>query len=363
MTMGSEPFVVAPLEARYHKGANAESAAGGHLVVQAFTVTGNDFSTGDGISPTIRAGSDRQNTTPMVVVPVQDGRGMEKAQNGFGVGEPGDPMYTPDTAGAQAVAYEVVLPCNIDGAQIAPTLRGFGHGWQGQHNTTNAVAQCINGDTAGTLDANYGKGPGERSGVEREVVVQSATWGYDEYNDSITEELHHSLRAGTRQSNGVVQLFEPMSLREENWAERDIKNALRAEASKSSHAVVDRPEPFALLNFQGSKSNTVVNDGSVSFTLNAMHGHDMHVVGYEHTTTETIMEPATNLVVRRLTPLECELLMGWEPNWTAEGVEEDGTVVKMADTHRYRMCGNGVVSNVGEWIGIRYLAAKQAATE
>ena len=72
------------------------------------------------------------------------------------------------------------------------------------------------------------------------------------------------------------------------------------------------------------------------------------------------MDTPTNLVVRRLTPLECELLMGWEPGWTEEGVEEDGTIVKMADTHRYRMCGNGVVANVGEWLAARYVAAKTA---
>lgn len=331
--------------------------------IQAFTVTGNDFSTGDGVSPTIRAGADRQNTTPMVVVPVQDGRGMEKSQNGLGVGEPGDPMYTLDTTGAQAVAYEVTLPCNIDGAQVAPTLRGFGHGWQGQHNTTNAVAQSMNPDVAGTLDANYGKGTGERNGVERDVVVQSV-WEYDGYNQKLDDSgVHRTLRIGRDSSDFVAYaeptLFEPMSLREENWTGREVKNALRAEASKSSHAVVDRPEPFAMLNFQGSKSQNVVNDGDVSFTLNAMHGHDVHVVGYERQTpTEETMDTPTNLVVRRLTPLECELLMGWEPGWTEEGVEEDGTVVKMADTHRYRMCGNGVVANVGEWLAVRYVAAK-----
>jgi hypothetical protein len=385
----------------------------GNDPVQAFTVTGNDFSTGDGISPTIRAGADRQNTTPMVVVPVQDGRGMEKSQNGLGVGEPGDPMYTLDTTGAQSVAYEVTLPCNIDGAQVAPTLRGFGHGWQGQHNTTNAVAQSMNPDVAGTLDANYGKGTGERNGVERDVVVQSTTrawplnergregganlemgdegvyntlaagdgsssrrqlvlveevpvWEYDGYNQKLDDSgVHRTLRIGRDSSDFVAYaeptLFEPMSLREENWAGRDVKNALRAEASKSSHVVVDRPEPFAMLNFQGSKSQNVVNDGDVSFTLNAMHGHDVHVVGYERQPpTEETMDSQTNLVVRRLTPLECELLMGWDAGWTEVGVEEDGTVVKMADTHRYRMCGNGVVANVGEWLAARYLAAKTA---
>ena len=33
-------------------------------------------------------------------------------------------------------------------------------------------------------------------------------------------------------------LYEPKSLMEENWARQDIKNTLRAEASKSSHVVV-----------------------------------------------------------------------------------------------------------------------------
>lgn len=40
------------------------------------------------------------------VIPIQDGREMEKKQNGFGIGEPGDPMYTLDTTGAQSVAYD-----------------------------------------------------------------------------------------------------------------------------------------------------------------------------------------------------------------------------------------------------------------
>jgi hypothetical protein len=37
----------------------------------------------------------------------------------------------------------------------------------------------------------------------------------------------------------------------------------------------------AMLNFQGSKGNNVTNDGSESFTLNAMHGHDVHAVVVE----------------------------------------------------------------------------------
>ena len=53
--------------------------------------------------------------------------------------------------------------------------------------------------------------------------------------------------------------------------------------------------------------------------------------------------------VRRLTPLECDRLMGWPEDWTrwtADGRE-------ISDSHRYRLCGNGVVAPVAEWIGHR----------
>jgi len=54
--------------------------------------------------------------------------------------------------------------------------------------------------------------------------------------------------------------------------------------------------------------------------------------------------------VRRLTPTECERLMGWPDGWTA--VDGD----KTTDGRRYAACGNGVVANVSEWIGRRIMA-------
>jgi len=59
-------------------------------------------------------------------------------------------------------------------------------------------------------------------------------------------------------------------------------------------------------------------DGEPMFTLNTQ---DMHGV-------------ALGSRIRRLTPLECERLMGWEDGWT-EGV---------SDTQRYKQCGNGIIA-------------------
>lgn len=55
------------------------------------------------------------------------------------------------------------------------------------------------------------------------------------------------------------------------------------------------------------------------------------------------------IIPRRLTPSECETLMGWPRGWT--------DVNGMKDSPRYRMIGNGVVKNVAEWIGRRIVAA------
>ena len=55
---------------------------------------------------------------------------------------------------------------------------------------------------------------------------------------------------------------------------------------------------------------------------------------------------AQPMAVRRLTPLECERLMGWPDDhtrWKADGTEQ-------ADSHRYRQCGNGVASPVARWV-------------
>lgn len=58
-------------------------------------------------------------------------------------------------------------------------------------------------------------------------------------------------------------------------------------------------------------------------------------------------------VVRKLTVLECERLMGWPDNYTLNGITDEGEHITLAKTNRYRICGNGIVSSVTEWIGAR----------
>ena len=51
-------------------------------------------------------------------------------------------------------------------------------------------------------------------------------------------------------------------------------------------------------------------------------------------------------IIRKLTPLECERLMGWPDNWTKWGIDEKGNIVELSDTQRYNLIGNGVVPQV-----------------
>lgn len=51
-------------------------------------------------------------------------------------------------------------------------------------------------------------------------------------------EAREGAAADAERSVGRSSLFEPMSLMEENWSEQTVKNALRANASKSGHCIV-----------------------------------------------------------------------------------------------------------------------------
>jgi DNA (cytosine-5)-methyltransferase 1 len=52
------------------------------------------------------------------------------------------------------------------------------------------------------------------------------------------------------------------------------------------------------------------------------------------------------VVIRKLTPKECERLQGFPDNWTKYG--KDGELI--SDTQRYKCCGNAVTANVVEFI-------------
>lgn len=82
-------------------------------------------------------------------------------------------------------------------------------------------------------------------------------------------------------------------------------------------------------------------------TLTASAGNNAMQPGFGGKDDAIAAVHAASLAVRRLTPRECERLMGWPDDWTRYA--DDGA--EIADSHRYRMCGNGVASPVADWVG------------
>jgi DNA (cytosine-5)-methyltransferase 1 len=69
---------------------------------------------------------------------------------------------------------------------------------------------------------------------------------------------------------------------------------------------------------------------------------------------------ATAGTPRRLMPIECERLMSWPDDFT-NVPDEKGKPA--SDSVRYKAIGNGVVSNVAEWIARRLIAVHDAMGE
>lgn len=60
----------------------------------------------------------------------------------------------------------------------------------------------------------------------------------------------------------------------------------------------------------------------------------------------------TNMVVRRLTPMECERLQGFPDHWTdiGEWIDEKGKKHKDADSPRYKALGNSIALPFWDWM-------------
>lgn len=142
------------------------------------------------------------------------------------------------------------------------------------------------------------------------------TESFDEYNFRLGGEVHHSLRAGTPQSTGVMHSV-PATLFYESGPgfvkECASSGVIRAEGE-------NRPS---------RPTHTVVQEASAQ---------------------------TDSVIVRRLSPTECERLMGWPDGYTLCGLDDEGNQITLGKSARYRICGNGIVAPITEWIGKRISA-------
>jgi DNA (cytosine-5)-methyltransferase 1 len=94
-----------------------------------------------------------------------------------------------------------------------------------------------------------------------------------------------------------------------------------------------------------SRGENLVVQRTTSQVIGTINARDFKGVGNQYVQEHKLIieEPS---IVRRLTPLECERLMGWPDNHTLN--RADGKT--NSDSTRYKMCGNGVASPVIKWV-------------
>lgn len=107
------------------------------------------------------------------------------------------------------------------------------------------------------------------------------------------------------------------------------------------------------------RSNQIRNEIIAPLRANTGAGHNnvipviaKTITGGEHSggnhSDMTVLK--TNDRLRRLMPVEIERLQGFPDFWTAEGIDENGNIVKISDTQRYKSLGNAVSVPVIEFI-------------
>ena len=271
------------------------------------------------------------NNTPMVAqaIPIQDGRDMEKHQNGLGIGEEGAPSYTLDQTGAQAVAFATNQRSEVrelDDRAVALSA-------EPGTNQQTYVAFGLQGNMIGRQDHN---GPGGKGHTEEGDPMYTLT----------STDIHavaYTLREREgKPGGGKGPLVTP-----------EKSGTL---AARSNDQTVFQPEAAPSVAIDNEIVGTLRSGGDgevpssrgehlvVAPSLTASNDPSRSPQSAEITQQVTAIHQAT-MAVRRLTPIECERLMGWPDGWT-EG---------QADTHRYKQCGNGVASPVATWIAQQLL--------
>lgn len=349
-----------------------------------------------------------------VAIPIQDGREIEKAQNGFGVGVAGDPAYTLDTTGAQSIAFsqnqreEVRILGDCAGALSGP----------GTHQATY-VAQAADvrtgrlvGEISGTICA---KGSGGWSNhMINPVLVPHAFTRCDDGRD-IMSDCAPTMRCGTNYSahlavchphafystggthglephpnicpplkvGSTIGIPSPPSVMygidgEMNASESIIGPLKRGGEGGRIEAVaipidgrnaMRDPEKHDEVNRQGVGVG-IPGDPAHTVTTACVHAVGVDVYNQQMTgdTAATVTSAtgvanasgpktiAPSMVVRRLLPVECERLQGFPDGWT--DVPYRGKPAP--DGPRYKALGNSMAVPCMAWIGRRIQFAKES---
>ena len=290
----------------------------------------------------------------------------QETARGAGEGAPGGCVCEPDPAGSLTKRYGKGVNSTLDDGSIvisdggglafrksrrAQTMNDDETWVEGDHaNTLNSfdagdvrTTHAIVAKTVSTLQAQHGRGfainAEMAAGGQLIPSVSDSYYVEDCENAALRANGANDGPPRTDKHPLVVETF-PID------DGRDLEkhqNGTGIGAAGDPAYTIDRQQRPAVVTAafkagQGASAGSIGYENEMAPTLTAAPSGSNQVPTI-HTEPE--------MSVRRLTPTECERLMGWPDEWTApEGV-------KAPDSKRYAACGDGIVAPVAFWIADR----------
>ena len=234
-------------------------------------------------------------------------------------------------------------------------------------------ARIANDGVTQTLSAKMGTGGGNTPMVAVPLAFDTQFGS----NANVTEDISPTLKASQQSPSVAYSIREDAKANTFSATELDTANALTGlrPSPQSHHAQMFITEPVVYDGY-----NQKLDDSGIHRSLRV--GRDSSDFVAQPVEEPTVFQPGTmvrlgggvwegtvptlraeskrgdnephiqlhdgepQMAVRRLTPSECELLMGWEIDHTL--YKADGSI--QSDTHRYKQIGNGVATPVAKWV-------------
>ena len=297
---------------------------------------------------------------------------------GFGVGEPGDPANTISAAHAHGV-FATVIPINDK------ATRWQGGGESRNHDGSgNGLGIGKEGDPSPTLTA------GDRHGV-----MCLTPWEAQSARVYDQDGVWHSLNAN---ENGGMARDSVLCLNDQGGnvmgVSHDVSGTLRAQEHGHQPSILDMshacdvirdcgeivPSLQARMGTGGNQIPLTYQETTGTLSPGAHPGsyngqdayNDMLVCGAAAPDIAHALKakancdfredsetyPVQNMVVRRLTPMECERLQGFPDHWTDIGEWRDskGKLRKPSDSPRYKALGNSIALPFWDFLAKRISA-------
>lgn len=347
----------------------------------------------DDRAPTLTAAAGMSgNNQPVVAIPINDkatrwqgggeSRNHDGSGNGLGIGKEGDPSPTltaGDRHGVMCMTpWDAQSQRVYDGNGVSPTLSSRENSGLNREAVLCAGFKAGQGAQAGGIGYSEEVSPtlaAAPSGTNRTPAVVAYSFDSLSSNSMKSKNPHSGCRevdvAKTldttdptpSKNQGGIAVVAPAVALDMTHACGVIREcgeqvpALQARMGTGGNQV---PLTYGIGNGQANEASIMAEE--VSQTLNTMHdaqavmcedvSHTLRAKASCAYREDAETYPVQNMVVRRLTPLECTRLQGYPDGWVDIGdwTDEKGKKHKDADSPKYKALGNSIALPFWDWM-------------